>query len=304
MALQRTPPKNDDLNKVLGANFGSDPNLHASSVSEKSNANILKRPKRKFDDLRGYDTDTSLVVELKDMMTDIRTQQDERFESLTSAMEAIRKQNSEIKKSVEFMSLKYDEVLTKMNQVLKENAEYKTKISGLESKLELLERNSKLTSIEIRNIPKMGNEDKITLLESTKAIASAINIPVQDSDVREIFRMRSNNKNDGPIIVEFNSCLKRESLIKAVRSHNKLNPQNKLNTSCLNLKCSPRPVYISESLTPMGRRLHYLARQFIKSHKYGDCWTSYGKVYIRKTKEEPRILIQNEEDLKKLANTT
>lgn len=108
-------------------------------------------------------------------------------------------------------------------------------------------------------------------------------------------------KPQSPIIVNLNSTLKKGNIITAARTFNKnKKPVDRLNTSSLKMDGPATPIYVAESLTKKAKHLHYLARIFAKDYKYESCWTSYGKVYIQRNKEESRILIDGEETLEKL----
>lgn len=120
-----------------------------------------------------------------------------------------------------------------------------------------------------------------------------------DTDIRNIYRLKKSPNKFSPIIMEFSSTSLKESKIKASKTPNKDN-KGKLNTTHLKLYGEPKPIFISESLTTCGRRLYYLAREYVKNHKFSSCWTSYGKVYIRRKEGDEPILISREEDMIKL----
>ncbi|CAG9790246.1 unnamed protein product [Diatraea saccharalis] len=75
-------------------------------------------------------------------------------------MAIITHQNSEIKTSMEFISSKYDDYVDRISILEQENADYKKQIISLESKLEQIEKNSRTSMLEIRNIPKQQHENK------------------------------------------------------------------------------------------------------------------------------------------------
>lgn len=159
MALQRTPP-NMSISQ-------SNPQLHESTLNEledlERNINIKKRYKRSFDDL--IDSSASCNSEIKSMIADLITKQDKKLEDITQTLNSIKDQNYEIQKSVDFMSEKYDELITQVALLESENQSSKSRIKELEGKLEAHERISRSTTLEIRNIPKLERENKESLIE-------------------------------------------------------------------------------------------------------------------------------------------
>ena len=120
---------------------------------------------------------------------------------------------------------------------------------------------------------------------------------LQKTDIRDIFRI---NKKEGipTIIVDFVHPKTKQDIVKKVRNFNKKNSSNKLNTSHIKLQGPSKPIYVSECLTQKAQRLYYLARNFAKDNLYQFCWTSRGRVYIKRAEEEKQILIDTAADLK------
>ncbi|CAH2093521.1 unnamed protein product [Euphydryas editha] len=54
------------------------------------------------------------------------------------------------------------------------------------------------------------------------------------------------------------------------------------------------------NLTAKGARLYFLARDLAKSQNYKFCWTSYGRIYVRKNENSPVIVIKNENHVNSL----
>lgn len=80
-----------------------------------------------------------------------------------------------------------------------------------------------------------------------------------------------------------------------------MNKSNKLSAKHLGIKeDGDSPIYVSEQLTPKAARLHYLARDLTRSQDYKYCWTSFGKVYVRKDDKTPVIPITSEAQIHNL----
>ncbi|XP_052755374.1 uncharacterized protein LOC128201709 [Galleria mellonella] len=209
-------------------------------------------------------------------------------------------QNQEIQKSMEFISGQYEELLLKVGNLEHENVEYRKRVANLEGKLEVLERKTISSTIEIRNIPKQNNENKQILTDIVKNVGTALSLdmPIMDQEVRDIYRSKSE-----AIVIDFTSTNRKESLLTSFRYYNKscrTNKKPQLNTQNINLPGMPRAVFVSEFLTNKARRLYYIARENVKNKKLLAAWTSFGKVYIKKEENQRPIRVENEVDISQI----
>ncbi|CAG9122369.1 unnamed protein product [Plutella xylostella] len=85
--------------------------------------------------------------------------------------------------------------------------------------------------------------------------------------------------------------------MKAAKAHNKQHSDRRLCAADIGYKGLNTPVYISEALTNKVRRLFFLARDFAKNQGYKFCWTSNGRVFLRKTPDSTHIEIKEESQL-------
>ncbi|KOB73701.1 Zinc finger DNA binding protein [Operophtera brumata] len=198
------------------------------------------------------------------------------------------------------MTSQYGDLLARVSSLEKDNIEYKERVSTLENKLELLDKHACGSTIEIRNIPKQINKSKQVITKIVKDIGLALNLeaPIQDAEVRDIHRSKSE-----AIVVEFTCVSKKESIVAGYKKLNKDRRENKeqqLNTTQINLPEPPRVIYISEFLTLKARHLFYIARESVKNKKLLAAWTSYGKVLVKKEEGATPVRIDEEEDLFKL----
>ncbi|CAG4976359.1 unnamed protein product [Parnassius apollo] len=230
----------------------------------------------------------------------VEVQQDYKFQTFSDTLKKIGEQNYAIQQSIEFLSAKYDNVLKKMESLHKENEGCKSRITLLENKIELMERSALASTIEIRNVPKMRFENKQALCELLKHVGLALNQPIEDNDICDIYRIKSKFKEDTPIIARLNTTSIKESIIRSVKSFNKQNRDMKLSSKHLQIDGPPRPIFVCEALTAKARRLFHLAKEFAKTNNYNRCWISYGKIFLRKIDGLPSIKIDSEEDLNRL----
>lgn len=299
MSIARTPPgfSAAGLATTPLNHYASDPQLSLSQQNTDNLENltyISRRTKRKLDD----NTDQGLT-QLMSLFADFTSKQDAKMASLNKSINTIMQQNSDIHKTVEFISDRYDELMLKMQKIEEDNSVYKKRINALEAKIDLLERNSRNTSIEIRNVPKLDNENKDTLIGITRDIGSAIGVQpcLAPGEVRDIYRTKSSS-----IIVDFTTTLKKDSFIIRSKAFNKEmrsihKPQ--LNTSHLNFPGQTHNIYLTEYLTMKTNHIFFLARGLVKNKKIAACWTSYSKVYIREAEGLPSRRVDSPEDLHK-----
>ncbi|CAK1599750.1 unnamed protein product [Parnassius mnemosyne] len=113
---------------------------------------------------------------------------------------------------------------------------------------------------------------------------------------KDVFRLNSKTGKT-TIVTEFTSVIVKNSVIQAAKTFNKQHPDQRLNSAMIGFKEQVRPIYVSEALTNKGRRLFFLARSYAKTEGYKFCWTSHGKVYLRKTAESPHIEVKDETQL-------
>lgn len=295
MPLRRTPPSAHTPNM-----FCSDPNLSASSEADAhSPAFISHRSKRRREDEGNSDYD-NFKSEIFKMFQDLKAGQKLHSASLQSVKDELLAQNNKLQETVEFLAVKYDEILGKLKNVEDARSNDRKCILKLEGKIEQLERKLRCSSVEIRNVPATGKESKENLMDMVMKVGNSVNIQIQQHDFKDVFR--SNHiSGKTAVIVELNSTILKEKLIKSVNLFNRNKPiQEKLNTSHLGMKGPKTPIFVSENLPSKTRKLFNLTKEFASKNKYKYCWTSYGQVYLRKNDGDIRTIIESETDLTKL----
>lgn len=298
MPLNRTPPPpNPEVSETDSESV--DGNVSHSQATYSKNTNVnMGRLKRK----RESDFD-SFMEEVRDMFSKFASEHKARLDNLESTLSEIKIQNEAINLSISTLSDKYDELQKELQSFRQERKEQNSYIKLLENKIETLERQSCAVKLEIRNIPKMQNENKQALCEAVKKIGNTLKLQLQNSDIKDVYRPFAKTDVIKPIIVEFTSVLTKECILKNLKNLTLQEKKDRLNTSIFGLDSAQKPIFISECLTAKGRRLFFLARDFANSYGYAYCWTSYGKIYLRQKEGTPHIRIQEEADLAKLKVT-
>lgn len=288
----RTPPFH---------HYSSDTAINTQTTDETENSNnylkTAKRSKRVFGDITSSPTHVADIEQLKSLFADFTAVQNNKLESLASALGTIIEQNKDIQKSVELIKTKYDEVAERTSFLENENKECKSRILSLENKLEVFEKQSRCSTIEIRNIPKQTQENKQITTKIVTDIGSALKLdpPIRSSDMKDIYRAKNDN-----IVVVFSCSSQKEAVIASFKNASKFRRENKeqpFSTAHINLPGPPRTIFISESLTSKARLLFYTAREHVKNKKLVAAWTSYGKILVKKEEGMLPARVDSEEEL-------
>lgn len=294
MPLKRTPPPRNPVVSETDSECVDGSMSDLQSADKNTNINTGRLKRKRETEL------TTFMEEVRELFSKFTSEQKARLENLESTLTEIKCQNEAINLSMSTLSAKYDELQKELESFRQERKEHVSYITLLENKLESLERQSCSIKLEIRNIPKIQNENKQVLCEAVKKIGTALCLQIQTTDIKDIYRPFSTKGVIKPVIVEFISVMTKESIIQGIKKLSLEEKKSRLNTGLFGVSSSQKPIYISESLTAKGRRLFFLARDFAKSYGYTYCWTSYGKIYLRKKEGAPHVRIHDEADLVKL----
>lgn len=263
-----------------------------------SDPNITTRNRKKKDEISR--------AEILEMFSKLQKEQDEKFSALMNKVQgginAHTEQNRDISCSIDFLGLKYEELITRINTLEQDKSEDRRYIKSLEARLERLDRSLHSSCIEVRNVPKKSGETKEDLLSLIKKVGNAVSAPFQSSEVRDIYRVNTKNENNQPIVAEFSTVILRDKIIGSVKSYNKKYATGKLSTEHLKLDGPPKPIFVSESLTIQAKKLFFMAREFAKGNEYKFCWASRGRIYLRRSDGATLIKVNNESDLENLLN--
>lgn len=312
MPLQHSPPSKETAATDTDAKAQQGNEEHSDNSSsykqpltepEKVTKRNKRRRKYSDDGTTGKKPETnesdfaSFCAEIRSLIAASNSQQDKKFTLLQSSVNGIKDQNNEIQKSIEFISLQYEEMKNKLEALEAERKHNISYIKSLEDRLDSMERNTRSSSIEIRNVPMKTNETKEDLTSVIKNIGTALNVKIETSDIRDVFRIPTKAETNKPVIVEFTRVPLKENIISSVKIFNKKDNSNKLNTSHLQIIGAPVPIYISENLTTKNKKLYFHAREFAKKNDFRFCWTSRGKIFLRKKEGSSLVRIDSEADL-------
>lgn len=157
-----------------------------------------------------------------------------------------------------------------------------------------LEQYTRKYNLEFIGIP--DTEDRadstMSLEESIKCIANNINVDLSDTDIDIVHRFgRFRSGVPKPVIVRFSNYKAKQHLFQA---------KKRLKDSDLSTIFGFNPkIYINENLTARRRKLFGEARALQKANRWNRVWTNDGKIFIKKSPEQPSKQIRNSEELKK-----
>lgn len=211
----------------------------------------------------------------------------------------IQKSNSEIEKSIAFVTTQYEDIRARnkiLHEELKQNREY---TESLEKKIKDIQHKSRSSCIEIRNVPNRDKETSTDLINIVTSVGNAVHFPVSSSDIRDIYRRSGKPGVTGPIIAEFSTVQRKVGLLSSVRTFNSKQPKDsKMNTGHIGVLGKNQPIYVDEHLPGTVRTLFYQARAFVKQNNYNFCWTSNGNIFMRKQPGDKQILVTSEATLR------
>ncbi|XP_075988615.1 uncharacterized protein LOC142984742 [Anticarsia gemmatalis] len=279
-----------------------------SDLSKKqSSSHVTIRNKRKNEDV-SKDDFNAFKQEIKEMLTSWKTDHDiileamdGRLNKMETTLSSLQKTNCDIEKSLDFIAHQYEDMQHKIDSLEKQCKNNQSCISSLEEKVEELQRNIRKTSIEIYNLPTTEKENQADLGQKILTLSKSLNLGLNANDVRNVTRVPGKKGTNRSVVVEFANESIKQAILASVKSYNKSNPSKKLNGSHFGA-CGNSPVYIREHLTNNNKRLFYLARELSKQKSFQFCWTSNGRVFLRKVEGQPSIIIKNEAQILDLKN--
>lgn len=307
MSVQRTPPpqslKTDsNLENTSTPQLSSDPSHQTTNSSEGlPTATKISQGNKRY---RKESSSPNQSTVYKDELKDLICAQGKELADITTKLQVIAESNARIDAAVSLLTTQNEEFRQKIAHLEKQAQKQQEYISVLEDKVEDLQRSSRKSCVEIKNVPKKSHETREDLVQMVTHLSNSIQLNMNDRDINDIFRLKSrgDEEKNSTIVVELRSTILRSDFLKKAKDFNFKN-KTRLQAKHLGFKTSEDcPIFISEQLTPKGARLFFLARDLRKAQKVKYCWTSMGKVLVRKDDTSRIIHIQHEAQVQKLMN--
>lgn len=278
--------------------------------------NVTRRKfNNKPESLQAYINDMPDSVSRSDMQAMIRDEMrlvmDEYMEKFRNTLNVeireLRDQITSFKDSLSFLSAQYDSINSDMvlqNSTIKllktENQQLRSEVNVLSNRVRQMDQLSRSANLELQCVPEHKAENVLSIV---KQLGQVVKCPINDSDISYCSRVaKSNPKSSRPrtILVKFNTPRTRDSLLAATIQHNKLHPDEKLNTSILGLDDKKIALFVTENLTVENKNLHAAARLRAKELNYKFVWVRGGRVYMRKSVDAETVFIRNMDSINNL----
>lgn len=286
-----------------------DKQLMFSTPTDSETSNVTSRSKRLRPEFSPECEWKTFEDKILSLFTSWKREQDTLFVKLTSEISEIKQQNTEIQKtnaetlkSIERLNKDYEGIRNTLQKLESENSEQRNHILELEQTIVELQRSSRSSKIEIRNVPVNEKETSGHLTSTVKKICNTI-LPSSDVslELRDVYRLPGKKGSSRPIVAEFQTVPLKNQILEAARTFNKgLPPAEKLNTGHIGIPGEPKTIYVDEHLPGSVRKLFYDARVFAKNNNYNYCWCRNGKIYLRKVEGSDFIPVRSLSCLQKL----
>lgn len=218
-----------------------------------------------------------------------------------SKLRKIENELSELRHSVQHMSLVYDDVLNELKSIktesasLKkelrvlqsENREQKQQIESLTTSIYNLEQYTRCRNLEINGVRETVGED---VLQIAVDLASEIDLNITKEDIEVGHRIPS-SKGPKPIVIQFKERRKRDAF--ALKRSLAIT-----NDKIKGTKIGER-VYFNEHLSPYFKSLLRLAKLRARENSWNFVWFKNGKLFCRKDEGTQIHRIQTEQDITK-----
>ncbi|KAI5640286.1 hypothetical protein NE865_07385 [Phthorimaea operculella] len=289
-------------NTNMSISFSGDSSIKTSSPNQHEFVNTRQRGEEQSRDPPSKNDWIDFKEDMRRLLTVFAATQKEELAGLKSTLMEVKESNSSIMNSIKFLTDEHSEMKKKIAETETYTRENRDYIFLLEDKLDNMERNTRKANFELKNVPKKTGEKKTDLTQMMTCLAGTLGCDFNENDVKDIYRVRGKTPDETrtSIIVECNSVIKKQEMLRLARVFNK-KTSTKLAAKHLGFKTlEDTPVFISEHLTAKASRLYYLARDLKKTKNYRFCWTSLGKVFVRESEQSPIILINSEEQVHQL----
>lgn len=177
-----------------------------------------------------------------------------------------------------------------------DNAALEIKCQGLEKRnLELevrltrSEQYSRNMNLEIRGVLQQPDENVVDVIGK---IGSAIQETISSADIESCHRVPTRDAQKSNIVIQFKSRAKRDATLKKGK-------RARLCNSDIGLG-GPAPIYINEHLCPALKQLLGKAISRKRECHWKSVWSFNGKIFARRSDDEPSIVIEHDGDLAKI----
>lgn len=219
---------------------------------------------------------------------------------LQSELKPIKDEIADVKESMTYMNLRFEEMTKEhaesqatVKSLQDKNCLMQAKMDELTARINQLEQNARSSNVEIQCVPEKKDEN---LLRIVGLLGKAIGCQVTEENVSHCTRIAKFNKDSTrprSIVVQFNTPRTRDHFLAAAIKFNKSKPDDRLNTSHINMSGMKVPIYVTEHLSASNKALHAAARLRAKDLGYKYVWIRGGRVFMRKNENSEYKIIKD-----------
>jgi len=208
-----------------------------------------------------------------------------KIENLTETVSSVEKSISFCSDQIYDFSVKLESAINKMSimeakivTMKLNNNKLNKEVNTLKEKLNSLEQATLIYNLEISNFPKTQNENIIFIYISiiVKSVSNCLNCSLDNNDIIDSFRLKSNDNKVGNIMVRLNSNSTKNEIMKNIKLRWK--NRNTLTAKHVYSNFNDTPIFINDQLTQYNKKLLWLAKEVSKKYDFKYSWANSGGV--------------------------
>lgn len=239
------------------------------------------------------DNINSSLADIKNEIQTIRVENS----NIKNKMGELTKSISELQSTAEFHASNHIDLKKRVDELTVMNNKSninKNIVDSLETKVDMLEQQSRQCNLEICNLPEKRNENLLLILES---IGSAIGCSIAQRDIISIHRVRhAHQHNNKPknVIAKLISRTLRDNVLSAFRL------AKGLKSDRLGIAGPSVSIYLNEHMTLKRKQLFRECREAAKRSNFKYVWVKNATILARQADNAPVIAIRSIEDVNKI----
>lgn len=213
-------------------------------------------------------------------------------EYLNPLKETLQEEMGEIRKSIQYMSDSFEDqrttikrMFSEIKELKEENHSLKIKVRALEDKQNANEQKDKENNVIVVGIPKQAEETKQVI----NKVIKALKVEITESDIKEVYPI--SNKEAAPILIKL------ESYEAKLKIYKRIKQTKGLKVNECGLKGPHKNIFFNDDLTRYNQDLFRKARDLKRNKNIQAAFIKNGKIFIKKTEDDPPVRIRSETDL-------